>query len=284
MENYQTNDLSRLAPVTVCDISVVIPVKNNAIGLEALLESFLNLHITGHVPSEIWIVDNGSIEPLANMDFPNKFDLPINLLFCKEPGAGAARNMGVEASSGSWVLFIDSDCVVTTTTITGYLSAGSDCIAYTGIIETPINGGITRYHELQQTFTPPFQDQPEYVVTANCLVNREVFKKLGGFSNTYKTAAGEDVDLGYRLRTEGKIGVSNSRVLHLLEDNFLHFVERFFRYGRASYYLVQSYGDHFKPVSNRIKHADVSMRFLAWAQFQTERVGYHFEMFIGRLL
>ena len=85
-------------------ISVVIPTFNRWTTLPRAIESVLN---QSSQPEEIIVVDNGSLDETmrkVKIHYPS-----IKLLFEKKIGVSAARNLGIRASKGNWVAFLDSD-------------------------------------------------------------------------------------------------------------------------------------------------------------------------------
>lgn len=82
-------------------VSVVIPTRDRPGRTRAAIESALAQTLP---PLEVIVVDDGSAEPAA-------FDHPrVRILRHGERrGAGAARNCGIDAASGAWVAFLDSD-------------------------------------------------------------------------------------------------------------------------------------------------------------------------------
>ena len=69
------------------------------------------------------------------------------------------------------------------------------------------------------------------------------FAFLGGFNQNFSEAAGEDLDLGIRLRQFGLIAWSpQSRVSHRFEESDSDFYKRFRRYGRGNRALELMHG------------------------------------------
>jgi glycosyltransferase involved in cell wall biosynthesis len=85
-------------------ISVIIPTHNRAPLLTRALNSVL---AQTHAPLEIILVDDGSTDEtpqLAADHFPQ-----VRYIFQPNRGVSAARNRGMEAASGEWLAFLDSD-------------------------------------------------------------------------------------------------------------------------------------------------------------------------------
>jgi glycosyltransferase involved in cell wall biosynthesis len=82
-------------------VSVVIPTRNRPGQTAAAVESALAQTLPPH---EIIVVDDGSDEPLP-LSYPG-----VRVLRQAERrGAAAARNRGIDAATGTWVAFLDSD-------------------------------------------------------------------------------------------------------------------------------------------------------------------------------
>jgi|GEM_PF-4640849 len=87
-------------------ISVVIPVHDRPIQIWKAVSSVLRQSMP---VTEIIIVDDGSTRPVENAELQGQsVELRI-LRHAENAGAPAARNTGIEAASGDWVAFLDSD-------------------------------------------------------------------------------------------------------------------------------------------------------------------------------
>jgi glycosyltransferase involved in cell wall biosynthesis len=88
-------------------LSIVVAVYNDWVALDLCLQS-LEQQIDGP-KFEIIVVDDGSSEtaPQAIRDWSRR--LPLTILRQTHTGISAARNRGIQASSGSILLFVDAD-------------------------------------------------------------------------------------------------------------------------------------------------------------------------------
>ena len=93
-------------------VSIVIPVKNEALSIIDLLESLISQSL---LPSEIIIVDSGSTDLTTDLieEAVHKGTNGINVLIIRNPGGlpGANRNLGVAAASSEWIAFIDAGII-----------------------------------------------------------------------------------------------------------------------------------------------------------------------------
>jgi GT2 family glycosyltransferase len=211
-------------------ISVVVPVRDNQAGVDRLLHAFSALPAEAQ-PRFIVIVDNASRPPIVVKQ-------GARLLLCTTPGPAAARNVGWRACETPWILFLDSDCIPTETTLSGYAAAyDGSSIAYAGHVKALGTGLLNEYYDVQGTLLAPLSrdGSPGYLVTANALVLRNALSAIGGFRETFATAAGEDVDLSLRLKAIGPASFApRSRVIHDFGHGLGDFVGRFVRYGRGN--------------------------------------------------
>lgn len=88
--------------------SVVIPSHNRPDDVRAAVA---DLRRQALQPTEVLVVDDGSTPPLDLADLQQAAgQIPVTLLRNEQPtGPGAARNRGVEAAKGDWVVFLDDD-------------------------------------------------------------------------------------------------------------------------------------------------------------------------------
>ena len=224
------------------DVSVVVPVKDNPLGIERLLYAAKRMR-PGATPGELIVVDNNSspaleLPSVAIADMP----FPVRLLRCARPGPAAARNVGARAAAGEWLLFTDSDCLPAADLIAAYVRCAMDgALGYAGRVVCGDQDCFSRYYDSQGIFLPPAVDtidglaRPQSLITANCLVWRTAFDDVGGFDECFPEAAGEDVDLGLRLWELGLLGFAPDAVVgHEITEGFAGFRRRFLRYGRGN--------------------------------------------------
>lgn len=91
-------------------LSVIVPVRNSAPWIAELLESVLAQGVAG---IEVIVVDNGSVDgsPGLVKTFVGRDDR-VRLIVSDATSAAAARNEAVTASTGTYLVFADSDDIV----------------------------------------------------------------------------------------------------------------------------------------------------------------------------
>ncbi|MCB9361265.1 MAG: glycosyltransferase [Flavobacteriales bacterium] len=232
--------------INIKEVSIIIPIKDNQKGINQLLASFFKTQQGLGYPIEIIIVDNNSKKKvLIPKQFINK-GITINLISCTRPGPGSARNAGANIAKGKWLFFTDSDCLFTETTLKGYIRNDDDVVAYAGKVVPFKQNIISKYYDSINLLNPPISKKnhktPQYIVTANCLIRKDVFLKINGFDESFIVAAGEDVDLGLRLLEHGEIYYANDAIIkHNYENNIISFYKRFYRYGVGISLLEKKY-------------------------------------------
>jgi len=115
---------------------------------------------------------------------------------------------------------------------------------------------------------------PQAIVTANALVAGIAFSYVGGFDETFKVAAGEDLDLGLRLRKLGVIGWTEKAVVkHPFEESQEDFIRRFKRYGAGNRQLEVKH--NLPSLRARPFKAELSeLQVLADMSVQAMQAGY----------
>jgi glycosyltransferase involved in cell wall biosynthesis len=261
------------------NISIIIPVKNNQTGID---EYISNLDFISHTsyqdtPLEVIIVDNNSFEPLTYLKKSNR-TYSITLIKCSKIGPASARNKGASLAKGEYLLFNDSDCVPMIGFINNYITNYKNgVVGYAGNIKNKSSHLIGNYYDAQEILIAPHNENknPHYLITANCLVLKSAFDKIGGFNESFTLAAGEDIDLGLRLQSQGSLSYClNSVVMHTFEADIYSFVKRFYRYGRGNKHLSKVTGNSLKPNLFRPQKKSISNYILAFIQFISMYIGY----------
>lgn len=271
-----------LAPscISSMDISIVIPVKDNQKGVINFLSEFRRTHPPTLYPKEIILVDNNSHPPIV---IPQELALAqpkITLLRCLRPGPACARNLGIQCACSNWILFTDSDCIPSSSFLSGYFTAMNGSVGYAGSVKAWGKDIWSQYYESQETLIPPPAQEdgkirPAYLITANALVWRPALEEIGGFNETIEIAAGEDIDLGFRLREIGSLSYATMAcVFHNFDDGLFGFIRRFIRYGKGNRRLSQLYSLDFTPCIFSARKPSAFNWLLSKIQYVCLSLGY----------
>jgi len=171
-------------------VSVIVPVYNREQFLGETLDSIFALD---YVPFEVMVVDDGSTDGSAEIA---QSYADVHYFRQENRGPGAARNIGIEASRGEFVAFVDSDDVVLPHKLSaqvGYLLDHPDVTATLG---------------RQEWITPPPNAVPDLVwgdldgiTPISIVIRRAALIEVGCFNPALRGP--EDVDLLVRLREGG---------------------------------------------------------------------------------
>ncbi|SPJ23488.1 glycosyltransferase family 2 protein [Palleronia abyssalis] len=190
--------------------AIIIPHRDDPIRLERCLDALLPIARD----IEICVVDNGSTSDLTSLR--DRFravqfvDEPI-------PGAAAARNRGVKATSAPLLFFLDCDCVPDVGWTTRALSAAAKADIVGGRVSVFAEAGSklsgAAAFEIVFAFdNRRYVETMNFSVTANLLTTRAVFDAVGPF----RDGVSEDVDwchravaAGYRLSYDPELAVSH---------------------------------------------------------------------------
>lgn len=234
-------------------ISVIVPTHSGRETLtRRLIDSYLDAIQHSELPCELIIVDSSigpSSKGLAS------FCESQGIHYQRGPrGAGVKRNLGAVAAQYDALLFIDSDCALTASTLQqhGRIFEHSEQVgAVTGA--TDLDGPITSLWQVLEwsgMYSRCYDharlyEQVLWGVTANICVRRSAFDKIGGFDEGIVTpVGGEDVDFGVRLTDAGYIIRTNPGALvkHAREHvTTRHVAKSLLTYGRADSYLCQQH-------------------------------------------
>lgn len=248
------------------NITIVIPVKNNQAGITRYLDTFFQVTPPDQYVKSIIIVDNNSDIPIV---VSNVYPIPVIITQTTTPGPGAARNCGVKLVETDWILFNDSDCIPTTNTVSGYcVENHANHKAFQGMYHVLYTDELSSFYQQFFASNPICQIdpasmihsfehwQPSYLVTANCLINKKIFDKVGGFDEHITIVASEDVELGIRLKKRTTIGIQDKSITnHTCDGGLSSFVDRYIRYGRGVRYTNDKH--HIYPMGIDVKPATI---------------------------
>ncbi len=234
-------------------LSVIIPYYNSPEKLERLLLSIAKSKKA--LPYEIIIVDDGSIE---------KFKTKLKIIrLPHNKGPAIARNRGVEAAKGEFVVFLDGDVEVFADTlceIGKVFTDDPDVVALTGVWvkEQQSKDFFPNFKALRDwSYWINERDKSGYYFlfsTRIAAIKKAVFLRLGGFDETYPAPLVEDIELTYRIaRRYAIIFAPQVRVRHEFES-FWPIAKKYFL---RAYYWTKLYTKRkkFDPVATTLAEA-----------------------------
>ncbi len=235
-------------------ISIIIAIYNRRDELFELLSSLLRQTDKNF---EIIVVDDGSqidLSPTIKI-FENQLD--IHFYRKTNSGPGLTRNYGAKRAKNEWLVFVDSDVIVEENYIENIKRDLTEipCDAFGGadkahkgfnIMQKAISysmtsvfttGGIRGNKKAVSKFQPR---------SFNMGVNKEVFLKVGGFS---EMRIGEDPDLSMTLWENGYTTAffDNIGVYHKRRTDLGKFSKQVYQFGCARPILNQRHPSYVKP-------------------------------------
>lgn len=237
--------------------SVVVPVYNNATDLRVCLSS-LSAQSLNHDQFEVIVVDNNSTDDsfsvaksagvicLREQDFQSSY---------------AARNRGIKAAQGAFIVFLDSDCVAHPDWLTHIDSKTDDTTigCFAGEILSVEPATTTEHFSesiglLRQRGPLSGWHFKPYAQTANATYRKEVFEKVGLFDPTMKS--GGDAVLSWRMldKTNYRIHfVSEAIVYHHHRTSVPDLWAQFRRYGGGKMAWALSQSNYQPPAVTKLE-------------------------------
>jgi mycofactocin system glycosyltransferase len=192
------------------DVTVVIPVRDNADGLRRLVGALRGLRVV--------IVDDGSLTPVnhAQLDGGQLDGATCDIEIVRHDhsrGPAAARNTGLARCRTDYVAFLDADVLPRRgwlEALLGHFCDPTVAVAAPRIVALQDGGGpVARYEAVRSALdlgeweapVRPYGPVP-YVPSAAIVCRRSAVLAVGGFDEALHS--GEDVDLCWRLVDSGQ--------------------------------------------------------------------------------
>ncbi|MGF1588749.1 MAG: glycosyltransferase family 2 protein [Pleurocapsa sp.] len=187
-------------------ISVVIPTYNRLPILQKCLVALEKQELTDNKIDgyEIVLVDDGSTDQTLVWLAENQAKLPhVKVLEQDHQGAAAARNLGVQNSTGNTIVFIDSDLVVTSSFLQSHAAA---LIKAEQDLESDrlfTYGAVINTNNFDNPTSEPYKItdfSAAYFATGNVAIARKWLEAAGLFDTGFQLYGWEDLELGVRLK------------------------------------------------------------------------------------
>jgi len=224
-------------------ISIIIPNLHSPI-INQTLDSLLIQDTS--IPFEIIIVGQDKYRIIEKV-----IDKRVKFIETENPTPPAlARNLGVAASTGDYLVFIDSDCVAAENFLEMHLTAngGNDRKLVGGAVKIDSNenywtlsDNIATFHEVLSHMPPGPRD---ILPSLNLSLSKSLWNQLGGFDPKYPKAAGEDADFSFQAREKGSdvIFTPDAIVTHLHKrDSLTSILKHAYNFGKYSIKINPKY-------------------------------------------
>jgi glycosyltransferase involved in cell wall biosynthesis len=215
------------------DLSVVIPCRNGAQTLGKQLEALLEQQT--EATFEIIVADNGSTDGTAELvtSYPR-----VRLIDAsREAGVNVARNEGVRASTGRYILLTDADDMVHPGWIQAYWKAfhdGAECAG--GGLNQVLPSGELLSHTRKLFRALGGEVYPD---GANCGFRRDAYDAVGGFDEAFKGGA-DEIDFFWRTTqlNYSLTYIPDAVIDKLMREQLSQVFDQQFAYGRGYARLI----------------------------------------------
>lgn len=231
-------------------ISVVVCTYNGASTIRDCLDGLLELEYLNY---EVIIVNDGSTDQTAAI----VQEYPFRLISTENRGLSNARNTGMEAATGEIVAYTDDDARPDPHWLT-YLAATFMSTTHAGVGGPNIApAGDGRIAEcVANAPGRPMQvllsdQEAEHIPGCNSAFRKTCLQAIGGFDPQYR-AAGDDVDVCWRLREQGwTLGFSPAAVVwHHPRNSVRAYWKQQVGYGKAESLLEAKWPEKYNPAGH----------------------------------
>ena len=188
---------------TTFRVSVLIPTLDRQLFLRKVLDQLRTQTIP---PYEVIVVDQTPIGR-RDLNLEEDFrDLPLKMIYLDRPGQCSSRNIGLQKSSGDYILFLDDDDEIPPTLVESHLESLDR-------FRADVSSGIA--HEVGAGPLPPnfaYVRASDVFPTNNSMICRSVLYGSGLFDLAYERGQRADGDLGMRIYTSGALMMLNPDV------------------------------------------------------------------------
>jgi len=208
---------------TLISVTVVVPMRNSETTILHALESIIKQDFP---VKEIIVIDNVSSDNSVKLVLQSakRSKIPIRIIKQKEnKGVGASYNLGVRNATSAYVIFMSSDSSLPSShelkkLMKPFRKDSGAVASYPKVILPENIWNIYSFWQKCLFARSVGKEQPGFNGKFDC-VKKEMFLRVGG-SNTITfggdvSIGGEDADLYLRLENQGKIVLSEAKVVHL---------------------------------------------------------------------
>jgi len=199
----RNTEVSRKLPKYSPRVTVLIPTMQRYHYLRKLLCQLRKQTVR---PYEIIIIDQTKGDDRQPELYYEFADLPLKLIFLNRAGQCFARNAGLQAAEGEYILFVDDDVEIPNNLIHLHLDNLS-------IFRAQVSSGVA--DEIGGSYRPEAFTcvrSSDVFPAGNTLIHRSVLHSSGLFDLAYDHGQRADGDLGVRIYLSGALMVVNPKI------------------------------------------------------------------------
>lgn len=246
------------------DISIVIPTCDREERFKDCLSSLFNQNYPKEKLELIVVDDRANDKVVRMLDDLKEQRSRIKYLVQYRRGPAAARNLGIEASLGKIVAFVDDDCAVCKDWVKLMVEAhrknpnivGIGGFTFISTQKTPV---IVSQFLSTCSIESYINEKKEMIFFPTCNVSfkRWIFKEYK-FDGKFPLPGGEDLEFFWRLFKDGYrfIWDKNIKVIHYRDDTLHSFVKQAYIYGRGNFLVQHIHKDH--PLLKELKTGKIT--------------------------
>ena len=232
-------------------ISIIVPCYNSEPTIKECVASILNSINNADIPEkfEIIIINDGSNDCTSNIVKEIAEVKIIN--HNKNLGLSAARNSGIKKSTSDYIIFIDSDIILSDNWIKKMLfniNKNKDVVGITGNLEPEPHKRIS---PLDKYLFGPYRGTKNIdinmplnyksFVFSNTIIKRSVLDDVGYFDESLSNYGGEDTELSIRIakkHSKGMRKLTSVSAYHITHKTINQHLDNMFEYGKYNFYKI----------------------------------------------
>ncbi len=219
------------------EISVIIPSYNHPEKIFQCVQSILRQELKEEF--EVIIVDSSNAVNQSRLEDLCRIDSRVRLIkLDQQTFPGAARNIGIEESTGNIIALIDADCLANKGWLRNIVENSTTNTILTGVIENGTEKNLMGTCSYLVEFNKflkfdASKREIDAAATCNFSAQRKVFANAGGFSTD---RAFEDFLFCYKFRKSGGIvyQIKDITITHINRTSFNEIVQNQKMLGRYS--------------------------------------------------
>ncbi len=245
VQEIYSSDLYSLRDRQWPRVSIVVASYNGGRTLDECLRSLMRLSYPDY---EVIVIDDGSTDNTSQI--VTRYN--VRSIRTENRGLSAARNLGIESSTGEIVAFIDSDAYADPDWLFYLVTslAEQEASGVGGPNLSPLDDGFVAacvdFAPGNPTHVLLDDERAEHVPGCNMAFRKDALARIGGFDHTHR-AAGDDVDVCWKLlvRDETIAFSPGAFVWHHRRPSVRAYLRQQRGYGYAEAHLRRRYPGRF---------------------------------------
>jgi lipopolysaccharide/colanic/teichoic acid biosynthesis glycosyltransferase/GT2 family glycosyltransferase len=223
-------------------ISVIVPARDAESTLGECLQALR--HQEGLQPGrdyEVIVVDDGSTDRTAKI----AVSYCVEVIRQANAGPATARNTGVRSATGDLLAFTDADCVPSPDWLMKLSLPFEDpgIVGVKGAYLTHQEGLVPRFVQLEYEYKERRMLRLaaiDFIDTFSAAYRKDIFLQNGGFDETFRNPAVEDIEFSFRLARKGyhMVFAPGASVFHQHDRNLSEYLHRKYKIGFWGAYML----------------------------------------------